>query len=65
MFFMKASSGFDGPELIKNDTFSRVGVSAVEFGAFFLESTCFMNVETVITVSAVWEELALNMLKED
>ena len=38
-----------------------MGVRAVEFGALFLESTCFMNVETIVTISAVGEILALNM----
>jgi hypothetical protein len=39
-----------------------MGIRAVHFGAFFLEPTCFMNVETVFAKSTVGEVLALNML---
>jgi hypothetical protein len=51
-----------GPEVSQKGTFSRMGVRTLKFGAFFLESTCFMNVETVFTKSTVREVLALNML---
>jgi len=44
----------------ENNTFSGMSIWAVEFGAFFFESTGLVNVETIFTISTVGEILALN-----
>lgn len=40
-----------------------MGIGAVKFGTFFLEPAGFVDVETVVTITAVGKILALNMLK--